>query len=342
MTGYGWDEYDIRKGGRETIHDAGNNLDLTIDFIKVPGGQHGGSWGFRVKGTPSDGDAQQPTSMIFYSTLEGFGQLGVETESSENGIEGDVKLEGSSLELGDFTIDVTNGPNTNTHPRFDHQSSKDKPLDRSIVASVAFPEEQLWQAKGIFFTQMKTQVDEALEEYGKENIPPPAQLFTVPHKPGHGNAHFVQKVFSGEFQFDVLFSSGSAPEPLTSEVLTKEIKAASESFSETFDQLLPPQPPFDKPKYSKFSKAMLSNLVGGIGFFHGDDIVDRSANPAYEEENEGFWEETAQARAAVQPVLEGPKDLFTCVPSRPFFPRGFLWDEGFHLMPVIEYDTDLT
>ncbi|CAG7918084.1 unnamed protein product [Penicillium olsonii] len=341
MAGYGWDEYDIRKGGRETIHDAENNLDLTIDFIKVPGGQHGGSWGFRVKGTPSDGNPHQPTSMIFYSTLEGFGQLGVETESSENGIEGDVKLGGSSMELGDFTIEVTNGPSDNSHPRFEHQSSKDKPLERSIVNSVVFPEEQLWQAKGIFFTQMKASVDEALEEYGKENIPPPPQLFTVPHKPGHGNAHFVQKIFSGEFQFDVLFSSGSAPKPLTSDVLTKEIKEASESFSETFDQLLPPQAPFDEPKYSKFSKAMLSNLIGGIGFFHGDDIVDRSANPAYEEENEGFWEETAQARAAVQPVLEGPKDLFTCVPSRPFFPRGFLWDEGFHLMPVIEYDTDL-
>lgn len=86
---------------------------------------------------------------------------------------------------------------------------------------------------------------------------------------------------------------------------------------------------------------MLSNLVGGIGFFHGADVVDRSAAPEYDEENEGFWEETAEARARAQPVLEGPKELFTCVPSRPFFPRGFLWDEGFHLIPVMEWDLDL-
>lgn len=343
MAGYGWDEYDIRKGGRETIHDAGNSLDLTIDFIKVPGGQHGGSWGFRVKGTPTeDADPDQPVSMVFYSTLEGFGRLGADSSSSEStGVEGNVKLEGYSTELGDFAIDVTTGPETNSYPHYNHPSSTDKPLDRSIVASVAFPEEQLWQAKGIFFTQLKAEVDEALEEYGKENIPPPAQLFTIKHKPGQGNAHLVQKVFTGAFEFDVLFSSGSAPEPLTSETLTKEIDEASASFSETFEQLLPPQAPFDSPKYLGFSKALLSNLIGGIGFFHGDDVVDRSANPAYEEENEGFWEETAEARAAVQPVIEGPKELFTCVPSRPFFPRGFLWDEGFHLMPVIEYDTDL-
>lgn len=343
MTGYGWDEYDIRKGGRETIHDAGNDLDLTIDFIKVPGGQHGGSWGFRVKGTPREGaDPDQPVSMIFYSTLEGFGHLSADSDSAETtGVQGDVKLQGYSTELGDFSIDVTTGPETNMHPRYDHPSSTDKPLDRTLVGSVSFPEEQLWQAKGIFFTQLKAEVDAALEQYGKENISPPAQLFTIKHKPGQGNGHLVQKVFAGAFEFDVLFSSGSAPESLTSDILTQEINDASAAFSETFDELLPPQAPFNSPKYSKFSKAMLSNLIGGIGYFHGDDVVDRSANPAYEEENEGFWEETAAARAAVQPVTEGPKDLFTCVPSRPFFPRGFLWDEGFHLMPVIEYDTDL-
>jgi hypothetical protein len=37
-------------------------------------------------------------------------------------------------------------------------------------------------------------------------------------------------------------SSGSAPEPLTSETLTKEIDDASASFSETFEQLLPEEP----------------------------------------------------------------------------------------------------
>lgn len=86
---------------------------------------------------------------------------------------------------------------------------------------------------------------------------------------------------------------------------------------------------------------MFSNLVGGVGYFYGDSVVDRSNSPEYEEENELFWEETEQARAQVKPSVDGPSELFTSIPSRPFFPRGFLWDEGFHLIPVIEWDLDL-
>jgi mannosyl-oligosaccharide glucosidase len=344
MAGYGWDEYDVRKGGRQTIHDAGNTLDLTIDFIKVPGGQHGGSWGFRVKGTPrEDGSPDQPISMVFYTTLEGLGQLGVDpkTVSEDSPLEGDVRFTGYSSELGDFSIDVTDGPDSNEYFKHDHSSYYEKPLGHGIVSSAVMPQQHLWQAKGILFTQMKAEVESAIKEHGTDDPPPPAQLFTVKHAPGDGNVHIVQKVFTGAFEFDVLFSSGSAPKPVTSETLTKELEASSLSFSERFKQVLAPKAPFDSAKYLEFSKAMLSNLIGGIGFFHGDDVVDRSASPAYEEENEGFWEETAEARAAAKPVIGSPKDLFTCVPSRPFFPRGFLWDEGFHLMPVMEYDSDL-
>lgn len=153
MAGYGWDEYDIRKGGKQIIHDAGNTLDLTIDFIKVPGGQHGGSWGFRVKGTPrDDGNPDQPISMVFYTTLEGLGQLGVDpdTDLESPALDGAVKFKGYSSELGDFSIDVTDGPESNEYFQHDHPSYDMKPLGHGLVSSATLQQNLLWQAKGAF------------------------------------------------------------------------------------------------------------------------------------------------------------------------------------------------
>lgn len=149
MAGYGWDEYDIRTGGRETIHDARNSLDLTIDFIKVPGGEHGGSWGARIKGQPrSDAAPDQPTTLIFYTAMEGAGEMEVSGETDPLGSKEDVKLGGSTPELGDFTLDVTRGPSTNKHPPRMHPSYDEKPLDRTFVTSTHIQDDGLWQGKG--------------------------------------------------------------------------------------------------------------------------------------------------------------------------------------------------
>src|SRR5690554_3314401 len=103
------------------------------------------------------------------------------------------------------------------------------------------------------------------------------------------------------------------------------------------------QAPFDTDKYKEYAHNLFSNLLGGIGYFHGTSMVDRSYADEYLEEEEGFWEE-AQAAQKRPGVIkeEGPYELFSSIPSRPFFPRGFYWDEGFHLLSISEWDMDLT
>lgn len=151
MHGYGWDEYDVRHGGRQIIHDAENAIDITTEFVKIPGGQHGGSWGVRVKGAPRENAPERlVTTMIFYAAMEGFGTLLVKNEPDELGIEGTVIMEGSSNELGAFMLEVTEGPESNKHPPPSHQSYAAKPLDRTLVATLQVPDEQAWQAKRMF------------------------------------------------------------------------------------------------------------------------------------------------------------------------------------------------
>ncbi|KAK5014468.1 Processing alpha glucosidase I, partial [Cryomyces antarcticus] len=153
MAGYGWDEYDVRTGGRQSIHDPANSLDLTTEFVKFSGGQHGGSWGVRIKGTPRDNAGSDlKTTIVFYAGMEGLGSLevaGADVAPGEvgMGLDGDVRIKGQSNELGDFTIDITTGPDTNVHPTHQHPAYQDKPLDKTIVHSVQVPEEALWQTK---------------------------------------------------------------------------------------------------------------------------------------------------------------------------------------------------
>ncbi|KAI5924330.1 glycoside hydrolase [Camillea tinctor] len=341
MAGYGWDEYDTRKGGVQSIHDSQNQLDITTLFVKVPGGGHGGSWAARIKGEPrDDAPPDLKTTVIFYVTSEGLGEIiEVVKDGEENGFDGDVTLEGKSGPLGDYKLVVTKGKGE--HPSSEHAASNKRELDKTTVQSLVMSEEHQWQAKQVVFQQLKAGVNEIIENFGPENAPPPWQVYQLSNQPGSGNVHMIQKVFEGPFEFDILFSSGSAGKDITSEDLTREIKATTESFNARFSDVFAPQAPFKADKYRKFGRSMLSNLAGGIGYFYGHHVVDRSYAPEYEEENEGFWEETAEARGRRQEQLEGPYELFSSIPSRPFFPRGFLWDEGFHLLPIIDWDTDL-
>ncbi|KAK3672843.1 Processing alpha glucosidase I [Recurvomyces mirabilis] len=349
MAGYGWDAYDPRTGGVQTIHDRGNGIDIETSFVKFDGG--GGGWSARIKGTPREdaeagpgsegGVESMKTAVWFTAGMEGLGGLEVEgvEEADDTGFEGDIVLNGQTSDLGEFKLTLTDNP-ANRHPAHNHPSGKSKPLSNSFVHSLQVPEEAMWQSKAILFGSLKTTIDAYVEEYTEEKMPPPWQTYTIQNRPGQGNMHVVQKVFQGAFEFDVFYAPAETKQP-TSQDLTKAIKDVVDIFDKKYRSVLAPQAPFTAEKYMRFSKSLFSNLIGGIGYFNGDQLIDRSYDPSYEEENEGFHQETAEARSLNRQELEGPYELFTSIPSRPFFPRGFLWDEGFHLLPIVDWDPEL-
>lgn len=339
MASYGWDEYDVRRGGVETIRDEGNKVDITVSFVKLDEGDHGGNWAARIKGTPRPDAPEDLQTMITYYVADEAGPLDFEGTFTDAGFEGDVAFTGASHDLGDYKLVVTGGKGK--HPEIDHELALERPLDKTIVHSGELPLEALWQAKQVAFTQLSESIKTIVRHLKRDQLPPAALIYRFTNSPSKGNVHLVQKVFEGEFEFDVMFTSASSKKEMTEETVTSLIEANTAAFNEKFSSIFKLQEPFTDEKYKPFVKGMFSNLLGGIGYFHGQQLVDRSAAPEYDEENEGFWVETAEARSKKQETLEGPYELFTSVPSRPFFPRGFLWDEGFHLIPILDWDPDV-
>ena len=69
-------------------------------------------------------------------------------------------------------------------------------------------------------------------------------------------------------------------------------------------------------------------MLGSIGYFYGSSIIQ-------------LPQDARQQAAGAPPVLmdSAAAPLLTGVPSRSFFPRGFLWDEGFHQAGLILHHT---
>lgn len=158
MEGYGWDKYDPRTGGVQTVYDKGNGIDLETSFVKFDEGRAG--WGARIKGTVREDAEPQvgsqngvkenlKTSVWFTVGVEGLGSLEVAgADAGEDlGFGGDVVLNGETSDLGEFRITVAESPDMNSHPQHNHPSFNSKPLTNTLVHSMQVREEALWQSK---------------------------------------------------------------------------------------------------------------------------------------------------------------------------------------------------
>lgn len=142
----------------------------------------------------------------------------------------------------------------------------------------------------------------------------------------------IQRVLSVPFEMDVVFKSLSISNgsddalisngELCGPSLDVELASRRVAFDTRFEDIFHLSAAGYKGPDISFARSALANILGGIGYFYGSTAVSK------DEDDSG--------------TLREPMGLLTATPSRALFPRGFLWDEGFHQLLVQRWNGELT
>lgn len=135
----------------------------------------------------------------------------------------------------------------------------------------------------------------------------------------------VQKIDAKvPFGIEIMFKSGPLQDKdvLGGSEFDNDLSEKRKAFYKQFDNTFKLREKGFDEKMQEFARTTFSNLVGGIAYFYGSSLVQSKHNPT--------------------PVPYWKAPLYTAVPSRSVFPRGFLWDEGFHALLILPWDLEIT
>ncbi|EEB09180.1 glucosidase I Gls1 [Schizosaccharomyces japonicus yFS275] len=348
---YGWDSYDARLGGHQVIDDYGMGIKLDVDFVKLPEAENGQNWALRVRGTPKKGAPEDiKTAMFFYTYLEGEGILEIQKNEENEGSR--PYIVGETPDLGTFLIATKN--RFGEHPTFltapnNFEDAEETVMDSDYYISLNVEEDDIWKMKDVLLQLLDQKIRIDLQAKGitsLEDLPPAFEELVLPNVAGNTNVQIVEKVFEGAFEFDIIYNSVPFLNVVTEDVITAQIESNKAAFKERFEQTFPIAAPFkNESSLQLFSQRAFANLYGGIGYFYGNSIV---STHGVEDAEDGDYEFAHGFENADMKLQEGTakldveRTLFTATPSRPHFARGFYWDEGFHLIPLGLWDTDLS
>ncbi|XP_067154548.1 mannosyl-oligosaccharide glucosidase [Apteryx mantelli] len=312
LSRYGWLQHDGENFGVQDIHDHG--LLLRTEFVKRPGGEHGGDWSWRVTARPEGAGTQASLiSLFFYVATDGQGTLQPHVEDKTRL----ASVTGTTEELGHFKISFLKPTaESGTAPKYasyNYLQAVSPGLHRltDVVKSSLsnrFVFAPPGGARQRFF---------AVDTF--RGLPGTAEQGPRSHLLLH------QVTLRLPCRVEVTFESGSVagrPGPLAGPALTEELAEHVAAFERRFEETFSLGRKGFTPAQQRFAQAALSNMLGGMGYFHGRSIV--------------------QSAHTEQPVPYPEGSLFTAVPSRSFFPRGFLWDEGFHQLLLARWDPALS
>ncbi|KAL0269735.1 UNVERIFIED_CONTAM: hypothetical protein PYX00_007370 [Menopon gallinae] len=292
-----WTEHDGRNFGVQVIHDGPFRLETS--FVKRLGGDYGGDWTLRVSVKHQNESLTGRVSLIFYAALD------EKTDGWIQPIMDTPGIIGKTSGLGNFKFNVH------------HQEGETVMVSylSTVISSLRFLKEYL-------FAGMLTK--KGLENGKKVYRLVGDMVHTADGQKLEPNFIAIQMTAQIPTEMEFVFESDSyldRPDTLIGKNFQRELEKHRSQFHKKFENVYKlREKKFDEDQIS-FAKSVLSNLVGGIGYFYGSSRV-----------------QSAHTKSPV-PYWKAP--LYTAVPSRSFFPRGFLWDEGFHGLVLSTWDLEI-
>lgn len=312
LRSYSWHKHDFDNFGEQVIEDEDFRLETT--FIRDSDNPL--QWSAKVNYT-SENANRGPMSLIYYITKERRTDK-IDVVSSQTLIEPDsgkinlCRIAGHSNETGNFLLSIDISEN---HEKFIYGNFLRLDFNKLQYSIADISHAHLLR------TQHEGKILYILP--GNKLIP---GLQDLPVEDPNFVAY--QLILKPQSSFTVTFSQQTSlriEEWDNNEfdaTLLKHRNKFDSRFSQLFLQRLDKRFRNDS-KLIEMSNVALSNMLGSIGYFFGKSYI------TYDKHEDEI-------------MSYGPIQLLTAVPSRSFFPRGFLWDEGFHNILISRWDPRLS
>lgn len=329
---WGYLEHTGESYGSQEIIDQENGMFLRTSFVRTEDDK----WVARISGLPlEENGPPRNASLLWYVALQSSqDSFGFPSTLNSEGIDGDINLK-ITLGSEDYRMIIPKNVE-NKHPKV-HGSflglGKNMHMNKHSYYATEI-DENVWDTKTIVKNVLMKDAGRIFNDWQKKNSNkkktsqqqqgPTKIVARFPNSVDvMANFFVVQQIFTLPFTFDVIFQPEEKFQKNLSD--TEHVSGlfldSSTKFNLQFSQTFQLNKKGFNKSQETFAQTALSNMLGGIGHFYGNTLVQQKANE--DEQN----------------VLV---ELFSAVPSRSFFPRGFLWDEGFHQLLISEWDENLS
>ncbi|KAL9328875.1 hypothetical protein ACSQ67_003878 [Phaseolus vulgaris] len=308
LSTYGWTKHNGRDFGNQVLVDHGMTFTTRFLKSKVEGSGYGGDWAVRINveidKSMWNEEFGRGAQLFFYLADEADNALDVSRENL-NIHEDSLLASGTREDIGDWQLHLKSMDDLELHYsgfRTPHFHNLSDLVEENLASQIR--------------KHAKLQLSDSIDD--------------AP------NVLVFQIIGGFPFTTDIALITGTDLESfreeervtmLTGMSLSNKLKYKEQEFDKKFEKTFNLAEKVDSESIS-VGKAAIGNLLGGIGYFYGQSKIALSRIPNLRED--------------VNYISYWPTELYTAVPSRSFFPRGFLWDEGFHQLIIWRWDIHIS